>query len=69
MMDLIRREKRKYTIVKRDRISIKEKLIRLGLGFKLEPLKPQLKVFARIQLLSGTEPGFGRSQNRFFGKN
>jgi segregation and condensation protein A len=29
MMDLIRREKRKYTVVKRDRISIKEKLIRL----------------------------------------
>jgi segregation and condensation protein A len=29
MMDLIRREKKKYTLVKRDRISIKEKLIRL----------------------------------------
>ncbi|HXH74038.1 MAG TPA: segregation/condensation protein A [Bacteriovoracaceae bacterium] len=29
MMDLIRREKRKYTVIKRDRISIKEKLIRL----------------------------------------
>ena len=29
MMDLIRREKRKYTVVKRDRISIKEKLVRL----------------------------------------
>mgnify|MGYP000918244244 CR=1 FL=1 len=29
MMDLLRREKRKYTVVKRDRISIKEKLIRL----------------------------------------
>jgi len=29
MMDLIRREKKKYTIVKRDRISIKEKLIKL----------------------------------------
>lgn len=29
MMDLIRFEKRKYTVVKRDRISIKEKLIRL----------------------------------------
>jgi segregation and condensation protein A len=29
MMDLIRREKKKYTVVKRDRISIKEKLIRL----------------------------------------
>lgn len=27
MMDLIRREKKKYTVVKRDRISIKEKLI------------------------------------------
>ena len=27
MMDLLRREKRKYTVVKRDRISIKEKLI------------------------------------------
>jgi segregation and condensation protein A len=29
MMDLIRREKRKYTVIKRDRLSIKEKLIRL----------------------------------------
>lgn len=29
MMDLIRREKKKYTVVKRDRLSIKEKLIRL----------------------------------------
>lgn len=29
MMDLIRREKKKYTVVKRDRISIKEKLVRL----------------------------------------
>lgn len=29
MMDLIRREKRKYTVVKRDRVSIKEKLIHL----------------------------------------
>jgi segregation and condensation protein A len=29
MMDLIRREKKKYTVVKRDRISIKEKLIKL----------------------------------------
>ena len=29
MMDLIRREKRKYTVVKRDRLSIKEKLIKL----------------------------------------
>lgn len=29
MMDLIRREKKKYAIVKRDRLSIKEKLIRL----------------------------------------
>lgn len=29
MMDLLRREKRKYTVVKRDRLSIKEKLIRL----------------------------------------
>jgi segregation and condensation protein A len=29
MMDLLRREKRKYTVVKRDRISIKEKLIHL----------------------------------------
>jgi len=28
-MDLIRREKRKYTVVRRDRLSIKEKLIRL----------------------------------------
>ncbi len=29
MMDLIRREKKKYTVVKRDRLSIKEKLTRL----------------------------------------
>jgi segregation and condensation protein A len=29
MMDLIRREKKKYAIVKRDRLSIKEKLLRL----------------------------------------
>lgn len=29
MMDLIRREKKKYTVVKRDRLSIKEKLVRL----------------------------------------
>ncbi len=29
MMDLIRREKKKYAIVKRDRLSIKEKLVRL----------------------------------------
>ncbi len=29
MIDIIRREKRKYTVVKRDRISIKEKLIEL----------------------------------------
>lgn len=29
MMDLIRREKRKYSVVKRDRLSIKEKLTRL----------------------------------------
>jgi segregation and condensation protein A len=29
MMDLIRREKKKYTVVKRDRLSIKEKLIAL----------------------------------------
>lgn len=29
MVDLIRREKRKYTVVKRDRLSIKEKLISL----------------------------------------
>jgi segregation and condensation protein A len=29
MMDLIRREKKKYAVVKRDRLSIKEKLIRL----------------------------------------
>ncbi|WPU65885.1 segregation and condensation protein A [Peredibacter starrii] len=29
MMDLIRREKRKYAVVKRDRLSIKEKLVRL----------------------------------------
>lgn len=35
MMDLIRREKRKYTIVKRDRLSIKEKLIKLKTMLKV----------------------------------
>lgn len=35
MMDLLRQEKRKYTVVKRDRLSIKEKLIKLK-----ETLKP-----------------------------
>jgi segregation and condensation protein A len=35
MMDLIRREKRKYTVVKRDRLSIKEKLIRLKAMLKV----------------------------------
>lgn len=35
MMDLIRREKRKYTVVKRDRLSIKEKLIRLKSMLKM----------------------------------
>lgn len=35
MMDLIRREKRKYTVVKRDRLSIKEKLIHLKETLKL----------------------------------
>lgn len=34
MMDLIRREKRKYTVVKRDRLSIKEKLIFLKENLK-----------------------------------
>jgi segregation and condensation protein A len=34
MMDLIRREKRKYTVVKRDRLSIKEKLIKLKMMLK-----------------------------------
>lgn len=35
MMDLIRREKKKYTVVKRDRISIKEKLIYLKTMLKV----------------------------------
>lgn len=35
MMDLIRREKRKYTVVRRDRLSIKEKLIRLKAMLKV----------------------------------
>jgi segregation and condensation protein A len=35
MMDLIRREKKKYTVVKRDRISIKEKLVRLKSMLKM----------------------------------
>jgi len=49
MMDLIRREKRKYTVVKRDRVSIKEKLIHL---------KEQLKAGETVEfdrLLSPTE--------------
>ena len=49
MMDLIRREKRKYTVVKRDRVSIKEKLIHL---------KEQLRVGETVEfdrLLSQTE--------------
>ena len=35
MMDLIRREKRKYTVIKRDRLSIKEKLIQLKTMLKI----------------------------------
>lgn len=35
IMDLIRREKRKYTVVKRDRVSIKEKLIHLKEQLKM----------------------------------
>lgn len=35
MVDLIRREKRKYTIVKRDRLSIKEKLRELKTNLKI----------------------------------
>lgn len=35
MIDLIRREKRKYTVVKRDRLSIKEKLIELKESLKI----------------------------------
>ena len=35
MMDLIRREKKKYAVVKRDRLSIKEKLVRLKAMLKL----------------------------------
>ncbi len=35
MIDLIRREKRKYTLVKRDRLSIKEKLLRLKQTLKV----------------------------------
>lgn len=35
MMDLIRREKKKYAVVKRDRLSIKEKLIRLKTMLKV----------------------------------
>jgi len=49
MMDLIRREKRKYTVVKRDRVSIKEKLIHL---------KEQLKMGETVEfdrLLNPTE--------------
>jgi len=35
MMDLIRREKKKYAVVKRDRLSIKEKLVRLKSMLKM----------------------------------
>jgi segregation and condensation protein A len=35
MVDLIKREKRKYTVVKRDRLSIKEKLIELKNNLKV----------------------------------
>ena len=35
MIDFIRREKRKYTVVKRDRLSIKEKLIELKNSLKV----------------------------------
>lgn len=51
MMDLIRREKKKYAVVKRDRLSIKEKLIRL---------KSMLKVGETTQfahLLDSNETG------------
>jgi segregation and condensation protein A len=51
MMDLIRREKRKYTVVKRDRISIKEKLIRLKTMLK----EGETTVFD--QLLDANETG------------
>jgi segregation and condensation protein A len=35
MVDLLKREKRKYTVVKRDRLSIKEKLIELKTNLKI----------------------------------
>jgi segregation and condensation protein A len=35
MVDLLKREKRKYTVVKRDRLSIKEKLIELKMNLKV----------------------------------
>lgn len=35
MMDLIRREKRKFTVIKRDRLSIKEKLLQLKSMLKI----------------------------------
>jgi segregation and condensation protein A len=35
MMDLIRRDKKKYAVIKRDRLSIKEKLVRLKSMLKL----------------------------------
>lgn len=35
MVDLIRREKRKYTVVKRDKLSIKEKLVQLKTDLKV----------------------------------
>jgi segregation and condensation protein A len=48
MMDLIRREKRKYTVVKRDRVSIKEKLIHL---------KEQLKLGETVEFDKLLNPG------------
>ena len=35
MVDLIRREKRKYTVIKRDKLSIKEKLVQLKADLKV----------------------------------
>ena len=51
MVDLIRREKRKYTVVKRDRLSIKE---------KLKSLKERLELGSQTTLMSLVEQEKGR---------
>lgn len=51
MVDMIRREQRKYTVVKRDRLSIKE---------KLKSLKERLEIGSQTTLMSLVEEEKGR---------